>query len=159
VPGAESYGNVVINNQIRENGLPGVAMHSHTPGQNLNDNVIVGNQISGNGADTADAATPGPAGINVFGVSPVTGTVISGNMIQDEADDIVTNTPAEVVAHFNDLLGGNVGVKNLGAGTVDATENWWGKDKGPGSGGSTSVGGNGISDTPFLTRPVTEAGN
>ena len=85
--------------------------------------------------------------------------MISGNVIRDEADDTVTNTLAEVVAQFNDLLGGKVGVDNLGAGTVDATENWWGNDKGPGSGGSTSVGGDGIFYMPFLTRPVSEAGN
>jgi Right handed beta helix region len=154
VPGAQSYGNVVINNQVRGNGLPGVAMHSHTPGQILNDNVIVGNQISGNGADTADAATPGPAGINVFGVSTVTGTVISGNSIQGEADDIVTNTSGEVAIHFNNLLGGKLGVNNLGAGAVDATENWWGNGRGPGTGGGTSIGGTGITFNPFLSGPV-----
>jgi hypothetical protein len=101
VPGAQAYGNVIINNQLRGNGLPGVAMHSHTPGQNLNDNIIVGNRISGNRADTGDAATPGPTGINVFGVSPITGTVIALNVIKDEAEDIVTKTPAEVNVHFN----------------------------------------------------------
>jgi hypothetical protein len=154
VPGAQAYGNVVINNQLRGNGLPGVAMHSHTPGQNLNDNLIVGNRISGNGADTADAATPGPTGINIFGVSPVTGTVIAGNLIEDEAEDIVTKTPAEVNVHLNDLLGGNIGVDNIGAGTVDATENWWGCPNGPTTVGCTTVKGNGVSFTPWLTHPI-----
>jgi len=51
----------------QRNGEPGVSLHSHTPGQNLNDNIIVGNTISGNGKDTADAVTPGTTGINVFG--------------------------------------------------------------------------------------------
>jgi hypothetical protein len=156
IPGAQTYGNVVINNRVRGNGQPGVAMHSHTPGQILNDNMIVGNQISGNGADTGDSATPGPAGINVFGVSTVTGTVISGNSIHGEADDIVTHTPGEVAIHFNNLLGGKVGVNNLGSGAVDATENWWGSAKGPGAGGGSSMEGNDITSSPFLSNQVPE---
>jgi hypothetical protein len=44
----------------------------------------------------------------------------SENVIDDEPVDIVTNTPARVAVHLNDLLDGNIG-----AGTVDATENWW----------------------------------
>jgi hypothetical protein len=47
VPGAQVYGNVVINNRLTNNGLPGIAMHSHTPGRNLNDNLIIGNHTSG----------------------------------------------------------------------------------------------------------------
>ncbi len=153
LPGGTVSGNVVINNQLRNNGLPGVAFHAHGLGEVLNDNVIVGNQISGNGADTEDAATPGPTGINVFGVSPITGTVVSQNVIKDETDDIVANTPALVDAHLNDLLGKQTGVANLGSGTVNATENWWGCSGGPGANGCASVSGSGVFSTPWLTTP------
>jgi hypothetical protein len=145
---------VVINNQLKDNGLPGVAMHSHTPGQNLSDNLIVGNRISGNGADTEDAATPGPTGINVFGVSPITGTIISENVIDDEGVDIATKTPAQVNVHLNDLLGEKIGVDNLGTGTVDATENWWGCPGGPGAKECTTVSGTGVAFTPWLRQPI-----
>ena len=145
--------NVIVNNRLTGNGLPGVAMHAHIPGENLNDNVITGNYISGNGADTDDAATPGPTGINVFGVSSISGTIISGNVIKDEADDIVANTPAPVDAHLNNLLGKQIGVNNLGAGTVDATENWWGCSGGPGAEGCAGVAGSGVVSTPWLTKP------
>ena len=60
-------------------------MHNHASGGppvNLNDNAIVGNQISGNHADTQDAATSGPTGINLYSVAPVTGTVIAQNVIR-----------------------------------------------------------------------------
>jgi hypothetical protein len=75
------------------------------------------------GADTEDAATPGPTGINVFGVSPITGIVISQNEIKDEADDVVANTPAPLEVPLNNLLGKQTGVTNIGAGTINATEN------------------------------------
>jgi parallel beta-helix repeat protein len=161
VPGAQAYDNVVINNQAKDNGLPGVAMHSHTPGQNLDDNVIIANLISGNGADTEDAATPGTTGINVFGVSSITGTLITGNVINDEAVDMATNTPAQITVHLNDLLGMRIGVDNIltttnTVGTVDATENWWGSPGGPGTRGATTVNGAGVSFTPWLKRPITE---
>ncbi|HEX4201622.1 MAG TPA: hypothetical protein VHY59_08905, partial [Chthoniobacterales bacterium] len=157
VPGAQTYGNIVLNNDIHGNGETGIAMHSHTPNQNLTNNVIVGNHVSGNGADSGDAKTPGPTGINVFGVSPVTGTVISDNIISEEDDDVVANTPALVTVHYNDLLGGKTGVNNLGSGSVDATENWWGCAEGPTKRGCSVVQGANISSTPWLTHSTLEA--
>ena len=103
---------------------------------------------------TEGAATPGPTGINVFGVASITGTVIVQNVIKDEAVDIAANTPALVDVHLNDLLGKAIGVDNLDAGTVIATENWWGCSGGPGAPGCTSVSGSNIVSTPFLTKPA-----
>ena len=127
-------------------------MHSHAPGQDLTNNLIVGNTIAGNGADTADAFTPGPTGINVFGVSPAAGTVIANNIIKGESVDIAVNTPASVSAHLNNLQGKN-GVLNIGTGTADATENWWGCSGGPGANGCSTVSGPGITFSPWLTKP------
>jgi hypothetical protein len=155
--GLETSGNVVSRNRLTGNGLPGVAFHLHTAmtGQNVDDNLIVSNYIAGNGADTADAATPGPTGINVFGVAPIAGTVIADNVIKDQQVNIAVNTvsPAVVEAHLNNLLGQQIGVDNLGSGGVDATENWWGCMKGPGFPGCTSVSGSNVVSTPFLTHP------
>jgi hypothetical protein len=78
-------GNLVIANELTDNGLGGVAMHSHVgpsfglPADDFNGNVIIGNYIAGNLADQADTATPGPVGININsgdGGSPIYGTVI-----------------------------------------------------------------------------------
>lgn len=152
LPGGTVSENVVINNVLTNNGLPGVAFHAHGLGEFLNDNVIAGNQISGNGADTEDAFTPGPTGINVYGVSAITGTVISQNVIAQESYQIVVNTPAQVNVHFNNFLDNTVGVDNLGAGTSDATENWWGCAGGPGSAADcATVAGTGVLFAPWLT--------
>ena len=153
IPGTQNYGNVVIHNRLIGNGLPGVTMHSHAPGQNLTDNLIVGNFIAGNGADTEDAATSGPTGINVYGVSAASGTFISQNTIKDEAIAIAVKTPALIQAHLNNLLVKGSGVDNLGSSPVDATQNWWGCAGGPGSGGCSSADGTGVITTPSLMQP------
>lgn len=44
-------GNAVIGNAAMHNGLPGVAIHSHTPFQNIEDNVVVKNTVAANGPD------------------------------------------------------------------------------------------------------------
>ncbi len=156
-----TYGNVVVGNSLTKNGLPGVAIHNHAPTNNikLSDNVVTGNTISGNGPDP-DVPTSVPTGISLLGVSPVTGTLITLNQISDESIDIaISNSPsAGVSVHLNNLVGKQIGVDNLGAGSVDATENWWGCAKGPGARGCTTVSGANVTATPFLTQPVQSAG-
>ena len=155
IPGTSNVGNVIVGNISYNNGLPGFAMHSHAPGQVLTDTIIAGNTFYGNAADTEDAATPGPTGVNVYGVSPAAGTIISGHSIHDEDVDVAVNTPTEVLVNLNNLLAGglNLGLDNLGTGTVNATENWWGCPTGPGTSGCSNVSGSGVLYTPWLRSP------
>ncbi len=157
VPGAMTYGNVVVNNLVANNGHPGISMHAHIPGQNLNDNMIVGNTVVNNGADTADATTPGPTGINIYAAAVVTGTTISGNSIQGETYDVVVTDPATVPAqvHFNALLGSGAGVLGTAGSLVDATGNWWSCPAGPVLlNGCTVAQGAGVTATPWLQTPI-----
>ena len=159
-PGTTAAGNVVVNNDVRDNGLPGITMHNHAwapapaPPVNMNDNVIVGNHVSGNAADTEDAATSGPTGINIFSVAPITGTIISQNDIENESIDVAFNAPlGELIAHLNNFEPRSIGIDNLGAATVDATENWWGCAAGPGKDHCAKVVGSSVSWTPWLLFP------
>jgi parallel beta-helix repeat protein len=160
-PFNKTYGNVVVDNILTNNGLPGVAMHAHAPGATLSDNMIAGNHISGNGADTEDTATPGPTGINVSGgdngsgmpLAVITGTVIAGNVIEQETDGIVVKTNAFVGAHLNDFVNLLEGVDNLDGGLVDARLNWWGCSRGPTAAGCAAISGTDVLYVPFLTSP------
>lgn len=174
-PGSKAYGNVVINNRLRGNGLPGVTMHNHAaPGVNgvpaflpppiFDDNVILGNDISANSQDFEDAATAGPTGINIFSLAPMRGTLISQNVIYEEAFDIVINVPATgsvpaVQIHLNNFPDNRVGIQNAGTATVDATQNWWGCSGGPAANGCATVSGTGVLFTPWLTKPFHAGGN
>lgn len=158
-PGTTASGNVVINNEIRDNGATGVAMHNHAafpspaPPVNFNDNAIIGNHFSGNGPDNPGAPTSGPTGINVFSKAVITGTVISQNTFEREAIDVAFTAPSgELDVHFNDFSH-SVGIDNMGAAMVDATENWWGCPKGPNGSGCATVEGSGVSVVPWLTSP------
>jgi nitrous oxidase accessory protein NosD len=154
-PGTTNTGNVVINNDLENNGLPGVTMHNHAwsqfaPPVNMNNNVIIGNYLSGNAADTEDAATGGPTGINIYSVAPLHGTIVQENRFANEGFDVVFNAPSgQLLAHLNDFDEG-VGVANLGAASINATENWWDCASGPATGNCASVQGTGVAITPWL---------
>lgn len=160
-PFTKTFGNVVVNNTLTDNGLPGVAMHAHSPGAMLSDNMIADNRISRNGADTADTATPGPTGVNVSGgdngsgspLAVITGTIIAGNVIQQEAVGIVAKTEALVEAHLNNFISVGTGIDNLDGGSVDAELNWWGCAGGPTAPGCAGITGSNILYLPILSKP------
>jgi hypothetical protein len=167
-PGQVNYGNVAIGNRLIGNGLPGVAMHNHalvpnTPTAILRDNSVIDNYFRSNGADTGDAATAGPTGINIYSMVAVSGIVISGNVFEDEAVNISFNSPGtadvkppQMQAHFNLFEPKSIGFSTPNAATVNGTLNWWGCPQGPGKAycatSTTSV----LSE-PWLTKkPETE---
>ena len=164
-PGTTDADNVVIGNELRNNGLPGVTLHNHAsapapaPPVNMNGNVIVHNHISGNGQDTLDAATSGPTGVNLFSTAPVYGTVISENSFDDESIDVAYNVPTgQLDAHFNDFSAGT-GVDQIGAAGVNATENWWHCAAGPGAKPHcATVTGANVAVSPWLTFPFVPDG-
>lgn len=156
-PGTSNQGNSVINNELIGNGHPGVSLHSHAPHQTLADNIIVGNHIANNGPDDS---TTGPTGISVIGVLepagtplPVSGTVISGNVIEQESIDVAIESTLSATVQLNTLGGGGgvIGVQNLGSGTINATQNAWGCANGPTDPGCTSINGTGVTFAPWLT--------
>src|SRR4051794_13563817 len=74
---------------LRAPGVNGVP--AGLPAPIFNDNVILGNDISANSQDSEDASTGGPTGINIFSLAPMTGTMISQNVITQQSFDIVIN--------------------------------------------------------------------
>jgi len=160
-PGSTNMANIVIGNDLHDNGQPGVAMHNHASIPNappvlFNDNQIIGNHIHGNAADAADVATAGPTGINIASQALMTGTVIAQNVFDNESIDIAFKAPAgsTLAAHFNNFNGVETGIDNLGAGWIDGTENWWNCTYGPGTVSSCSnpAGGN-VATMPYLLQP------
>jgi hypothetical protein len=125
----------------------------------MSDNLIVGNFLFGNAADSEDAFTPGPTGVNVFSVSPATGTMVSQNTINREEVAVAVNTPTEVDVNLNSFRtnGLNLGMDNIGTGLVNATENWWGCPDGPGTpgcAGISAVDPSSVLYIPWLTSPL-----
>lgn len=170
VSGMAAYENTIVNNDLHDNGSPGVAMHIHAvipnpalPPPYLDDNVIVGNHIHGNAADNI-GSMPGPAtpagstGISIYGAGEIHGTVISKNTFDDEDIDFAFYAPlgSHVNAHFNNFSASSIGVDNYGGGSVTATENWWhcpGGPDGSGTACATSVGNQVGGAAPWLTTP------
>lgn len=108
VPGGAVYDNRVQGNSILTNGLPGVSLHSHTSGQDLNGNAVYGNVIGTNnilGAEPDDTETTGVfAGTH----DPITLTV-QGNIIRDNHFGVFTEGPV-TLAHVDHNIFQNVDV-------------------------------------------------
>ena len=101
-PGGAAYGNRIIGNTVNDNGLPGVALHSHSLHQDLNGNVIRDNVVGLNavggshgGPGDGDGGIHHTAGILVWSAATkITRLEVSGNRISQNHFGIWTkNTP------------------------------------------------------------------
>lgn len=101
-PGAAAYGNRIIDNTVNDNGLPGIALHSHERHQDLNGNIILDNVVGRNalggshgGPGDGDAGIHQTAGILVWSaVVKITQIQVSGNRIDNNYFGIWTkNAP------------------------------------------------------------------
>jgi parallel beta-helix repeat protein len=164
-PGSAAWGNVVVNNVLRDNGIGGVSMHNHAaagvngvpaaaPPVMFNDNVIVGNDISGNGPDDDDPASPGATGISIVGFSAMYGTVISQNTFGSEVADIVFSAPGSVEAHLNNFTSYGIAVQVQSGSYVDASQSFFGFcADGPGTPGCATNKGSGVIVTSWAATP------
>ncbi len=153
-PGAQNNGNVITANILRDNALPGVALHTHEPDQTLNNHLIFGNLISGNGPDS-DPGTTVPTGISIFSpVSVLSGIVINANVFKGEGIDIGVNARGSIQVHFNAFFG-DIAIDNIGSlAQIEATHNWWKCSKGPNTNGCAATSGGNITTSPWLTNPA-----
>jgi hypothetical protein len=107
-PGTGVHDNIIRNNEASGNGLSGITIHDHFPG-NFTNNVLENNRLSNDNVDgdmdflTPDTQTTGilvAAGWPFPGpppLPPLTGTVIRNNVISDVAVGIWTlNAPSQI---------------------------------------------------------------
>ncbi len=83
VPGAASYNNRVIHNELALNVEAGVEIHALAPDQNVSGNAIVNNTIFGNGIDPTSGSTQ-PTGIALFSAVVPLSVAVTDNHISSE---------------------------------------------------------------------------
>jgi parallel beta-helix repeat protein len=157
-PGESIKNTLIIGNTITHNGIPGVVFHAHSTAVTIQNTIVAGNVINNNGADVGDAVTPGTTGINFFGAATggaaaqMSGTQIYGNTISGEEYAIIANSSTNpLTVHLNNLTNvGKSGLDSLSAGTVDATQNYWGCTEGPANAACSSVAGSNVTMDPYL---------
>lgn len=121
--------------------------------------VISGNTITGNiGVATSDGSTSAGVLVSSYfdGTGTTSGATITGNTITGNTDGIEVGqdaTDVAVVSAHHNVLSSNVhGVLSTQP-TVDATDNWWGCNLGPGTSGCAGISGN-VTFNPWLVLGV-----
>jgi nitrous oxidase accessory protein NosD len=105
-PGTGVYGNLVKHNEASGNGLAGITLHSHAPGDDLNDNRFVGNRLrNDNLKGDPDAGVTDTTGILLFSaVSHLHGIVVRVNAIRDVRFGIWTQNVPPIPLHANSFI-------------------------------------------------------
>jgi parallel beta-helix repeat protein len=99
VPQTVAANNTVAYNTVLNNQIPGIIVHSNTPGDIVSGTNVIGNTVSGNGG-----FGPQPTGITVIGeVEQVLDTTVSGNIVHNEYYGIAIQNATSTT-----ILGNNI---------------------------------------------------
>jgi hypothetical protein len=155
-----STGSTISGNTVQDNRFEGVFLGQGTA-------TVSNNTITGNNIGVAVQASGGNTTNSV-------GTLVSNNITNNGNGGLAfagggivllktasATTMPVVTAHFNRIVGNSVGLDNSRvamAATVDATNNWWGSNAGPGGAGSDTVSGP-VTFNPWLVLQVTVSPN
>jgi parallel beta-helix repeat protein len=146
----------ISGNTVQNNRFQGIILTGGTA-------TVSNNTITGNNIGVALRASSGDA-VNAQG------TLVSNNITNNGNGGLTfagggivllkqtgATTVPVVTANFNRIVGNSVGLDNSRvamSATVDATNNWWGSNAGPGGAGSDSVAGP-VTFNPWLVLQVT----
>jgi parallel beta-helix repeat protein len=152
--GGTSAGTTISGNTLQDH-FEGILLGAGTA-------TVSNNTITGNNLGVAVIAFAGDT-------TNAVGTLVSNNITDNGkgglafpgagilvANDTGATTTAQATAHFNRIVGNSVGLDNTTTATVDATNNWWGSNAGPGGAGSDTVSGP-ATFNPWLLLQVTAA--
>jgi hypothetical protein len=146
-------GNTIVNSSSN-----GVQLDSASRNVNITGNTVIGAGLGGVRFSAFDYPADGPSE-NVS----VTGNTLTGGaygvLVNDSGGDPAFNGQLEV--HFNRIAGNTTnGLALNDNADVNATNNWWGCNAGPGSAGCDTVGGDfagQVDSAPWLLMVVTAA--
>ena len=102
--------------------------------------------------------TPG-SGTGIWLRGPNNNTTIASNSIRGYANGILSEqynvaaTSSGVAAHLNSITGNSTGISNQGPSIIDAQNNWWGCNYGPGATGAGCSAATNSSVGPVTTNP------
>lgn len=104
------YNNTVTNNVAEGNGLAGITLHSHAPGQDLSGNVITHNVLSNNAVAGNPGGAPGDRDAGVTrtvdillwsAVTPLSATSVTGNQLSNAYYGIWTKNAPRIPRNAN----------------------------------------------------------
>jgi parallel beta-helix repeat protein len=109
LPGGAVYDNTVENNSINGNGMSGVTVHSHVPGQFLNGNIVRDNLIGVNNVngdrDFSPVVDLETTGVLVATVDPLS-IEVKNNVVRGDHFGVWTTGPATVQDARNNVFVG-----------------------------------------------------
>ncbi len=137
-------GNAVSTGSVKAGGALDVEIARSSPAVfNVTNSRFTGNTVTGSGAGIpVGAAIYAPSGTLNVTESTFTGNSVSGGTTP--AGGAIASNGATTTLHYNRFTGNTAAsgsAVSTSAGTVNATDNWWGCNTGPGTAGCDTVAG------------------